>query len=44
MQVNYRSPNKEYESLFDNDTFDIYINKICDKIEAFMDVWNETDN
>ncbi len=41
MQVNYRYPNKEYESLFDKDTFDTYINTICDKIETFMDVWNE---
>ena len=40
MQVNYRYPNKEDEALFDDDTFDDYIEKICDKIEAFMDIWN----
>ena len=42
MQVNYRRPNKEYEALFDDDTFDEYIDMICDKIDMFMDVWNET--
>ena len=40
MQVNYRYPNKEYEALFDDDTFDDYIDRICNKIEAFMDIWN----
>ena len=40
MQVNYRYPNKEYESLFDDITFDNYIDMICDKIEAFFDIWN----
>lgn len=39
-QVNYRYPNKEYEALFDDATFDNYINMICDKIEAFFDIWN----
>ena len=42
MQVNYRRPNKEYEALFDEDNFNDYIDMICNKIEAFMDIWNET--
>ena len=39
--VDYRNSDSEFESLFDEDIFEKYINSVCCKIEMFMDEWNK---
>ncbi len=36
---NFRNINEGYEKLFDNDTYETYINDICKKIVDFIDDW-----
>ena len=39
-KVNYENADGEFESLFDRETFEKYIDDVCRKIEMFMDEWN----
>ncbi len=39
-KVNYENADGEFESLFDSETFEKYIDDVCRKIEMFMDEWN----
>ena len=39
-KVNYENADGEFESLFDRETFEKYIDDVCRRIEMFMDEWN----
>ena len=38
--VDYRNTDSEFETLFDRETFEKYIDDVCRRIEMFMDEWN----
>lgn len=40
VKVNYENADGAFETLFDRETFEKYIDDVCRKIEMFMDEWN----